>query len=72
MITKDQIIKAIKSKQSNKICAKKLNISLNEYLERKQQVIRDMFSDIEKDSYITALQEKITEYSENVKKVQLQ
>ena len=67
MITKDQIIKAIKSKQSNKICAKKLNISLNEYLERKQQVIRDMFSDIEKDSYITALQEKITEYSENVK-----
>lgn len=66
MISSEQIIKAIKSKRSNKACAKKLNISLGEYLEKKKEVVQGVFSDLEKDTYIIALEEKILEYSENV------
>lgn len=68
MISTDQIIKAIKSKKSNKECAKKLNISLGEYLEKRKEVVQGVFSDLEKDSYIIALEEKILEFSENVEK----
>lgn len=68
MIHNEQIIKAIKSKKSNRECAKKLNISLGEYLERKKEVVQGIFSDLEKNTYIIALEEKILEFSENVEK----
>lgn len=68
MISHEQIIKAIKSKRSNVQCAKRLGITVKEYLERKKEVIQNNFSELEKDIYIIALEEKVIEFSENIEK----
>jgi len=68
MISNEQIIKAIKSKRSNVQCAKRLGITVKEYLERKKEVIQNNFSELEKDIYIIALEEKVIEFSENIEK----
>jgi len=66
MITEKDILKAIKSKKSNRECAKKLNISLDDYLNRKSSFINNVFLNVETNSYISELEEKIIEFSENV------
>lgn len=66
MISSNQIIRAIKSKRSNKECARKLGVSLNEFMAKKKEFITNQFSETEKDMYVIALEEKIIEFSENV------
>jgi hypothetical protein len=66
MISDNDILKAIKSKKSNKECAKRLGINIAEYLSRKQFFINKTIEDVEKNSYIGVLEEKIIEFSENV------
>ena len=66
MISSNQIIRAIKSKRSNKECARKLGVSLNEFMVKKKEFITNQFSETEKDMYVIALEEKIIEFSENV------
>jgi hypothetical protein len=66
MISSNQIIKAIKSKKSNRECARKLGVSLNEFMAKKKEFVTSQFSETEKDMYVIALEEKIIEFSENV------
>lgn len=66
MISDNDILKAIKSKKSNRECAKKLGISLSDFLNRRRSFIENTFDDVEKNSYIIALEEKVIEFSENV------
>jgi hypothetical protein len=66
MITENQILKCIKSKKSNRECAKKLGISVDDYLNKKRFFINKTIDNLEKNSYIIALEEKIIEFSENL------
>ena len=62
MISSNQIIKAIKSKKSNRECARKLGVSLNEFIAKKKEFVTSQFSETEKDMYVIALEEKIIEF----------
>lgn len=64
MISDNQILKALRSKKSYKTCAKKLGISTEEFIKRKNMLNS---KDFEKDYYIAALEEKVVEVSENLK-----
>ena len=67
MIFTDQFIRVIKSKKSNRQCAKKLNISVQEYIQRKKEFKqKEDYNNLQKDVYIIALEEKILEFSENI------
>lgn len=72
MISRESIIQAIKWKKSPQYCAERLGISIEEFLFKKNQVLREGFTvnqindKLQKNEYISQLEEKIIEFSENL------
>jgi len=72
MISRESIIQAIKWKKSPQYCAERLGITVEEFLFKKNQILREGFtitqiqSNLEKNEYISQLEEKIIEFSENL------